>query len=213
MIARQPDRTVVYVDGFNLYYRAVKNTRYKWLDLVKAFSTVLGPTHSIIKVKYFTARVNGRFDSDAPTRQNAYLQALTAFNSNVDIYYGHFLVHPATRRLAIPPHKQVEVLIPEEKGSDVNLAAHLITDAWLDAFDTAFIVTNDSDIAEAVRLIHVHRATKRVGLIVPGDKTRPANQLLLVCAPVLRLRSGVIKASQLPDPIPGTSIRKPPSWN
>ena len=51
-------RTVVYVDGFNLYYGALKGTSWKWLDLVALFEKVLQPHHDILAIKYFTARVS-----------------------------------------------------------------------------------------------------------------------------------------------------------
>ena len=52
-------RTFVYVDGFNLYYGALKGSSWKWLDLVTLFEQVLQPHHQILAVKYFTARVSG----------------------------------------------------------------------------------------------------------------------------------------------------------
>ena len=52
-------RTFVYVDGFNLYYGALRGTPWKWLDLPALFAKVLQPRHDILKVKYFTARVSG----------------------------------------------------------------------------------------------------------------------------------------------------------
>ena len=65
-------RTFVYVDGFNLYYGALKGTPWKWLDLPALFTKVLQPHHDILKVKYFTARVSGTpadaFETPAPGR-------------------------------------------------------------------------------------------------------------------------------------------------
>ena len=52
-------RTFVYVDGFNLYYGALKEKPWKWLDLVALFEKVLPQQHDILAVKYFTARVSG----------------------------------------------------------------------------------------------------------------------------------------------------------
>ena len=52
-------RTFVYVDGFNLYYGALKGTPWKWLDPVALLERVLQPNHRILTVKYFTARVSG----------------------------------------------------------------------------------------------------------------------------------------------------------
>ena len=71
-------RTYVYVDGFNLYYGAIKGSSWKWLDLVALFEKVLQSYHEILAVKYFTARVSGtRSDPSKPQRQDVYLRALT----------------------------------------------------------------------------------------------------------------------------------------
>ena len=62
-------RTYIYVDGFNLYYRALKGTSYKWLDLLGLFRDILKPHHDILKIKYFTARINARHgDGSKPQR-------------------------------------------------------------------------------------------------------------------------------------------------
>lgn len=49
--------TYVYVDGFNLYYRALKGTPYKWLDLKEVVRRILRPHCQIEKIKYFTTLV------------------------------------------------------------------------------------------------------------------------------------------------------------
>ncbi|NLD36866.1 MAG: NYN domain-containing protein [Desulfatiglans sp.] len=41
-------RTAIYVDGFNLYYRALKGTPYKWLDIKLLVSNLLQPQNKII---------------------------------------------------------------------------------------------------------------------------------------------------------------------
>jgi hypothetical protein len=62
-------RVCVYVDGFNLYYRALKSSRHKWLNLVKLSKRLLDPADAIEMVRYFTARVSPRAgDPDAPNR-------------------------------------------------------------------------------------------------------------------------------------------------
>ena len=53
-------KTIVYVDGFNLYYGAVKGTPYKWLDLRALFRSILAPFHHIIAIRYYTAIVSAR---------------------------------------------------------------------------------------------------------------------------------------------------------
>ena len=89
------------------------------------------------------------------------------------MYFGHFLSHRVRAPLAQPVGRQrtVEVIKTEEKGSDVNLAVHLLNDGWLDAYDCTVVVSNDSDIAEAMRLVRQHR-DKRIGLVTPGTSIR-----------------------------------------
>jgi 6-hydroxy-3-succinoylpyridine 3-monooxygenase len=71
LAATTKPRTIVYIDGFNLYYGAVKDTPWKWLDLAKLFH-MIRPADDIHCGRYFPAMVNG------PTKPNQeiYLQAL-----------------------------------------------------------------------------------------------------------------------------------------
>ena len=206
-------RTNVYVDGFNLFYGALKGTSCKWLDLHLLFQTVLGTHHNIRSIKYFTARVSGTpVDPSKPQRQDVYLRALQRFRPHTEVHYGHFLTHKIWAHLVRPAGRQhkVEVLRTQEKGSDVNLAVHVVNDAWLDAYDCAVVVTNDSDISEALSIVKQH-CSKRIGLLTPGTR-RPSRQLLSHADFSRNIRRGVLRSSQLPNPIPGTNIRKPSNW-
>jgi hypothetical protein len=92
-------KTIVYVDGFNLYYGALRGTRYKWLDLQR-LSQLLLPKNQIVGIKYFTAKVSARpNDPGQPTRQQTYLRALRTV-SNLEIIFGHFLAHEIYMPLA-----------------------------------------------------------------------------------------------------------------
>jgi hypothetical protein len=70
-------RTIIYIDGFNLYHRLLKdNPRYKWLNLRTLAGELLQPQTQIQAVRYYTGRISGRFDLAAPARQQVYLDAL-----------------------------------------------------------------------------------------------------------------------------------------
>ncbi len=206
-------RTFVYVDGFNLYYGALKGTPWKWLDLVALFNIVLQQHHDILKVKYFTARVSGTpTDQSQPRRQDVYLRALQHIRPEVEVYFGHFLRHTVRMPLAQPMagRHTAEVIRTEEKGSDVNLAVHLLNDSWLDDYDCGVVVSNDSDVAEAMRLVR-EQHSKRIGLVTPGAR-RPSQQLKKHADFVRHIRANGLRHSQLPDAIPGTNIQKPETW-
>lgn len=206
-------RTAVYIDGFNFYYGQIRGTPWKWLDPVALFRRALGTQNDVVKIKYFTARVRpSPTDPDVNVRQDTYIRALQAHCPLVELHFGHFLRHRIRMENAAPPPATVEVWKNEEKGSDVNLAVQLLNDAWLDAYDCAVVVSNDSDLAESMQLVKSHHR-KLIGLITPGAPARKTSQQLREHADFVRpIRTWMLRDSQLPSPIPGTTIRKPASW-
>ena len=116
-------RVSVYVDSFNLYYRALRRTPYRWLNPLALARGLLDPDDEIGAVRFFTARVSPRAgDPEAPRRQAIYFKALRTI-PEIRFHYGRFLPKTKTRPLVADPTRHVEVHDTEEKGSDVNLAA------------------------------------------------------------------------------------------
>jgi len=68
--------------------------------------------------------------------------------------------------LADRPDESVIVLKTQEKGSDVNLATFLLRYGFLDQYDAAVVVANDSDLHEPIRVVRVELA-KIVGILNP----------------------------------------------
>jgi hypothetical protein len=137
-------RTTVYIDGFNLYYRLLKaRPTSKWVNPVQLVRRILEPKNQVTKVRYFTARVSGRLDPDAPGRQQIYLDALRTL-PELDVHFGTFLevkkyaglVRPDLikdnfNKMPFLPWPDVAyVWKTEEKGSDVNIATYLLLDAF-----------------------------------------------------------------------------------
>jgi uncharacterized LabA/DUF88 family protein len=208
-------RTYVYVDGFNLYYGALKDTKYKWLDLKALFTSVLRPQNHIQKIKYYTARVSARPDDPhAPTWQDIYLRALELHIPELSIVEGRFLQKQVTMRLAEPiaGRQFAKVLKTEEKGSDVNLAVHLVNDGWRNLYDCAVVCSNDGDLSEAVRIVR-RELRKTILLAVPGAGKRPPSvELKRWASYTMEIRPEAFAAAQLPNPIPGTTLHKPAHW-
>ena len=207
-------RTIVYVDGFNLYYGSLKNSPYKWLDLCEYFRRTLPVGCVLEKVKYFTARVSALpNDPDAPKRQDIYLRALGAHSGKqFHAINGRFSVKVTRAPLAAPPNKIVEIIKTEEKGSDVNLAVELVNDAWLDSFDCAAVVSNDADLERALKIAKQYRK-KRVVLYTPGAPVRrPLRQLVRWSHKQIDVLPNVLAQCQLPPILMGGAITKPKRW-
>jgi len=215
-------RTLVYIDAFNLYYGALKRTPHRWLDLQRLMANTF-PKNRIVGIKYFTARVNALPGDDGqPLRQQLYFRALGTLPL-VSIIEGHYLSHPKRMPLTRPlPNGQrtVEVIFTEEKGSDVNLASHLLFDAFTDAYDCAIVVSADSDLATPIEMAK-NRLGKTIGVQVPqllgkkGKQPRRSARLQQVATFYRKgLREGVLAASQFPDTLTDSVgvFRKPSSW-
>ena len=205
-------RTYVYVDGFNLYYGALRGTPFRWLDLGRLCDLLL-PPNDVLAIKYFTALVKPRpGDPQQPVRQQTYLRALKTI-PRCSIILGHFLAHRVRMPLADPVGdvRFAEVIKTEEKGSDVNLATHLLCDGFSDSYDVAVVVSNDSDLAEPVRIVS-QQLGKAVGVLNPHR--HPSREISKHALFLKQIRKGVLRASQLPSELTDEHgvFHKPSSW-
>lgn len=224
-------RTYVYIDGFNLYYGLLKGSPYKWLNLESLFDGLL-PKNQIVKIRYFTAMVDPREnDPDLPIRQATYNRALATL-PRVEIHKGTFLSscvrapevevdgtgkprrvngRPVIKKSANGAPVMRWVAKTEEKGSDVNLAAHLLRDAYQDACECAVIVSNDSDLLTPIRMV---KADKRlvVGLVPP--RQQGSAELKGLATFTKSIRRYQLAAAQFPDRFQDAvgTITKPASW-
>lgn len=206
------NRTYIYVDAFNFYYGAVKNTNYKWVNIYNLCKHLL-PKNDIVKIKYFTAVVSARKnDLSQPVRQKVFLRALETI-SCLKIYYGHFLTHAQHLPLVKPKggKQYSHVYKTEEKGSDVNLAVHLLYDAFKDNYDIAVIISNDSDLYEAIKIVK-EEFKKKIGILNP--QKYPSKKLLPLVNFYKPIRSGVLQASLFPNKLKDEKGRfhKPKEW-
>lgn len=207
-------RTYVYVDGYNLYYGCLKGTPYKWLNIHRLCQILL-PPNDILAIKYFTAKVSGPpHEPDQPNRQQTYFRALRTV-PEVSIHLGHFLTHtinmPDAADWAAGRYTPRRVVKTEEKGSDVNIATHLLVDAFDDAFDVAVIISNDSDLKEPISVVR-ERFHKGVGILNPHRKASRALQPLAHF--MKKIRPAVLEKSQFPDDMQDAKglFHKPRRW-
>ena len=207
--------TNVYIDGFNLYYRALKDTPFRWLDLRKLAETLF-PQDDIRRVCYFTARLDVRpGNPNQPRRQLIYLRALATL-PGFYAYYGVFrsgvkrrpLVEPVA---GLPSH--VLVRDSEEKGSDVNLATRLLVDGFNGEYEQAVVVSNDADFAGAMRYVRDDLGL-RVTLVNPDPKTSSPRELADAATYVRRLWKSHLRRSRLPDTLRDAVgiVTKPAGW-
>ena len=149
-------KTIVYVDGFNLFYGLLKGTPNLWLDLELFARSLLTDKYEIAEIKYFTARVRGEpLDAISANDQYRYLCAL-ANNPIVKIVEGYYKRYRAKMPFAKDPCKSCDkvayatVWKVEEKKSDVNLAVEMTSDAYENKADAFVLISGDADHAAAL---------------------------------------------------------------
>jgi uncharacterized LabA/DUF88 family protein len=209
----------VYVDGFALYKALLQFNypQFKWLDL-NALSQRLFPHRDVVGVKYFTAQLKPQTnDPGVGQRQQVYWSALRT--TNVEIIEGTFRFNkqwlPKCPEEVDADGKVVTVKVkrPEEKGSDVALASHLIIDALEGAADSYAVVTNDSDLVSPVRMLSQRGHKVALVSVAKGQYNKAFEAAGLET--VRQIRQGTLAASQFPVKITasdGKTIRKPPTW-
>ena len=207
-------RAYVYVDGFNLYYRALKGPRCNWLDL-RALVRLYLPQYDVLRIKYFTADVQpSPWDPDQALRQQTYLRALGTL-PEVEIIKGSFLTKvknaPCAVSWAKGAYRPLSIVKTEEKGSDVNLATHLLCDGFRDHYDIAAVISNDTDLEEPLRVVK-EELLKGVALLHPSKY--PSGKLASYATTIRKLRVGALRAAQFADELTDTvgTFRKPASW-
>jgi uncharacterized LabA/DUF88 family protein len=200
------------------------------------------PNAMVSKVVYCTARIKGggaAVHQQQQRDQDTYLRALVAANAVDHIEYGHYVSRVATAPLANRDAHHRPVLVEaawpvmvrdsaerdvagatfmvsvarrEEKGTDVNLATHLMLDALRGSIEGALVFSNDSDLALPVEKA---RNLIPVGVINP-TAGRAAGALKIAAGHPAgqhwgrRLTLQDLVGAQLPSQI--GKLRKPVGW-
>ncbi len=207
----QTRRVAVYVDGLNLYYalRSRGWRRYYWLDLCRLAERLLRSDQSLALIRYFTARFRSPVgDPEQYFRQDTYLKALETL-PGLTIQYGHHLPKIETCRQCGATWETFE-----EKMTDVNIAVALLRDAVQNVYDTAIVISADSDLTGPIDTVLQDYPEKRLVVVFPPD--RASKQLRSVATATFTLGRKLISDSQFPPRVfdaNGYPLHKPSRWN
>jgi hypothetical protein len=201
------ERVIAYVDGFNLYFGLKEKgwRYYYWLNLKTLCEQFIFPGQRLLLTKYFTSRVNG--DPAKSSRQGAFIQALKTI-PNLEILKGRYGVR------GYRCHKcAYEGQLPAEKMTDVCIASEMITDAFQNKYDTAFLISSDRDLVPAVGIIREVFPHRHIKVIFPP--ARRCEDLEKVANSIKHINKTHLRNSVFPDTITRVGLSplvRPPSW-
>jgi len=213
-------KTFLYIDGFNLYYSAVKGTPLRWLNPI-ALAKAAFPKNQIAQTRYFSAKVTDYPGNPGQhSRQLLYWRALKTI-PDLDIILGEFRTRVVRMSVVNPPPSTIEVFKTDEKGSDVNLASHLLADGFQNRYDAALVITGDSDLVAPIQMAR-NLLKKPVGVLNPqrlsGPGCRPPRKSGGLQHAASFYQNGVTWSQLDKAQFPGTltdsksTFTKPPSW-
>ncbi|MGH3917293.1 MAG: NYN domain-containing protein [Pseudonocardiaceae bacterium] len=198
-----------YIDGFNLYFglKAKYGRKYLWLDLQALATSLLRSGQTLQHITYFIARI--RDDLDGEQRQSDYLDALIDHSPLVTVVDGRFQEKDRRCRRC-----GATWTVYEEKETDVNIAIALVEDAMRDRYDTALLISADSDLCPAIRSMKRLFPEKRI--VVAFPPRRRSGDLKKTVDGFLSIGDDKIRQSQLPQTVvmaAGITLHRPKHWN
>lgn len=201
------ERVIAYIDGYNLYYglRSKGWKRFYWLNIQTLAEQFLKINQTLLTTKYFTTVV--KRPEDKRRRQAVFIDALKTL-SNFQIYYGQFLSETMVCRQCGHTYTTYH-----EKMTDVNISVELMADASRSNFDTALLISADSDLAGVVATVQNLFRPKRVIAVFPPDRTSFA--LKQASSGVLHIGHVELSKSIFPEQVIGSDgivLHRPAQW-
>jgi uncharacterized LabA/DUF88 family protein len=206
----QKYRVIAYIDGYNLYYgiRDQSWQRYLWLDLRGLSGSLLRQDQDLIETKYFTTRISS--PEAKRKRQSDYLEALQAHcGTSLKMFFGHYQSEPWKCA-----HCNQVVPVSHEKKTDVNIAVEMMADAFQDAFDTALLISADSDLVPVV--LALRRLFPKKSILVAFPPARASVELKNEANACITIGRAKLAGSQLPETVmkfDGRPLTRPAKWN
>jgi len=210
-------RAFFYIDGFNLYYGLKTKgwKRFYRLDVERLCRRILSyhMNHELTGIKYFTARIMGNIEK--AKRQSTYLEAVETLDI-VKTIDGVYHRHPITCKKCKKNYFcscGYPYIKSEEKRTDVNIASNLQCDGFSNQFNTAFLISADSDLVPAIEKFKMSFPTKRIIVYFPpGRSSKDLQKHCHICRKIFRK---TLEKSQFPDKLTnrhGYIIQRPLQW-
>lgn len=123
---------------------------------------LIKPYQVLMRTKYFTARISKPHDKQK--RQTTYIEALSTL-SDFDIFFGKYQLNPRNCK-----NCNFFEQVPSEKMTDVNIAVELMSDAFLDQYDVAYLLSADSDLTHVITRIRSLFPEKKIVIAFPPGR-------------------------------------------
>jgi hypothetical protein len=204
-----PERAALYVDGFNFYHAVndLAEPHLKWVNLAALGRLIIPRDSSLARVVYCSAYYPD--DDKKRWRHRQFVMAQQRLNAHW--VEGHYVHEPKECNSCGDQWRQ-----PAEKQGDINVAIHLINDAWLDRYDHAYLLSGDSDQAATARLFKSQFPDKKLTAVTPPGRPHSKHITAYTARSIALTRDHIAKCllpAVLLDQIEGKHIRRPVEYD
>ncbi|NQS96870.1 MAG: NYN domain-containing protein [candidate division Zixibacteria bacterium] len=202
-------RVNVYIDGFNLYYGIcdTKDKELLWLDIISLIKSNIHPKEQLNQIKYFTT-IPYKESADKVGRHKRWLKLLGTLSYPIEIYHGKFnYTETKCQSCGKTTRRRIE------KRTDVNIATQFMRDAYKGKYETAYILSGDSDLVPAIKVVKEDFPLKAMKIIFPPQ--RYSNDLANIADFIIQLKTSDLQPFVMPSTIilpDGSILTKPSNW-
>lgn len=147
-------RVMIFIDGNNLYHELKGHYGRADVDFTK-FCQKLSNARSLVRTYYYNAVVDRDREPERHTRQQRFFESLRKL-PYFELRFGRLVYFDWPRQS------------PIEKGVDVALATDMLVHAFRGSYDTAILVSGDTDYAAALQA--VKDRGKHVEVVLFGEE-------------------------------------------
>jgi uncharacterized LabA/DUF88 family protein len=199
-------RVAFFIDGFNVYHaldEQKKYWKYKWLNYAKLATCYITTKDTVNNIFYFSALAY--WNPEKVRRHNILISGLKHFG--VEVILGEFKLKDKKCRSCHCLYQTYE-----EKQTDVNISIKLFQEAIYDNYDTAIIISGDSDLIPALKVVKTTFPTKQIGIIIPIG--RRAESLKNTADFYMKMKEKHLASSQFDNPfdIGSDILQRPSHW-
>jgi uncharacterized LabA/DUF88 family protein len=144
------ERVMIFIDGNNLYHELKGHYGRSDLDFAR-FCQKLAGNRTLVRTYYYNAPVDRSREPDRFSRQEKFFRSLQRL-PYFELRLGRLVYFDWPRQS------------PIEKGVDVKLSTDMVVHAFRNSYDTAILISGDTDYSAALQAVKDQGKHVEVGL-------------------------------------------------
>ncbi len=189
-------RVCVFIDGSSFYFALKRNNRITRVDYYEISKAIVGPDRELVRTYYYNSAYDPILSPEQFKSQQSFLDSLNR-TPYLELRLGRIF---PTREGGF-----------KEKGADVRLASDIVYYAARNYFDTAIVITEDTDFVSVLSQMKEIGPHLELGLFKdtqPRDLVGVADRVIFLEEVLIKFGSKIFP--EIPEETIGNRIEENP---